>query len=1185
MVTMDLAPSVPSSSSLQSHCIQANNNNQNCCTFTNHRQFYIRFLFNSALIHHSGTSAARAVKDFPTKKPHWNSHGNNIISLCREGRLKEALGVLDVMEKRGIAVNSNTFVSLLQACTEMKTLTEGKQVHAHIKISALDQNLLLATKLVSMYAVCGSMVDARLVFDKLVKKNVVLWNVMIRGYVGNGFCEEALALYNQMQRAGIQPDNFTFTFVLKACACLSALQEGKEIHFDIVKLGFESDAFVGTALVHMYAKCGSVENARQSFDKVSTRNVVSWNALIAGYTQNGRAMEALAIFHQMQHAGVKPNSATMVTILPACANLSALQQGKGIHDYIIKSGFDSNISVGNALIDMYSKCKSVHSARHMFDGMLERNVISWTAMIAGYAQNGCSGEALKLFRDMQLHRVKSNRITIVSVLPALANLSALQQGKEIHQFIVKSGFLSDVCVGNSLIDMYAKCGRIEIARQLFDNMPKRDVVSWNTLIASYSRHRHGNEALSLFDQMQQADVKPNSITMVSVLSACANLGTLQQGRCIHDYIIRSGFESDASVGTALVAMYFKCGSIENARQLFDKTSDRDVVLWNAMISGYSQNGHANEALTLFNQMQMANVTPDTVTMVGVLQACAHLGVLDQGKWIHGYVIRSGFELDVFIGNSLVAMYAKCGSLDIARNLFDKMFYTDVISWNAMISGYSQNGHAAEALSLFRQILLAGAKPDSVTVVSVLPASAHLATLHQGKSIHGYIIRNGLAWDVSVENSIVNMYAKYGIIEIARHLFDKMSKRDVITWNAIIAGYSQNEQASEALVLFHHMQLADTKPNSITMVSVLQACAHLAALQQGKWIHDCIIKYGFESDVSVANALLTMYAKCGSIEFARQVFDNMCKRDVVSWNAMIMGYGMHGNAEDALALFDQMQQTDLTPDHITFIGVLSACRHGGLVEEGWQYFYCMNRDYCVTPKMEHYACMVDLLGRAGRLNEAHNFVKKMPIEPDASVLGALLGACRIHCNIELAEHVSKYLFELEPKNAGNYVLLSNIYAAAGRWADVAMVRTMLKDRELKKTPGCSRIEIKNRIHTFLAGDRSHPQSKKIYAMLESLDELMKKAGYVPDTSYVLHDVEDKEKEYVLFSHSEKLAIAFGLISTNPGTPIQITKNLRVCGDCHSATKYISKISMREIIVRDSNRFHHFRDGLCSCGDFW
>eukprot|EP01018_Ginkgo_biloba_P034075 Gb_04450 [translate_table: standard] len=570
------------------------------------------------------------------------------------------------------------------------------------------------------------------------------------------------------------------------------------------------------------------------------------------------------------------------------------------------------------------------------------------------------------------------------------------------------------------------------------------------------------------------------------------------------------------------------------------------------------------------------------SLLQALQACTDVKALNK---LHAYMLVTGFDQNIYLATKLVSMYAMCGSLENARLVFDQIHKPNIFLWNAMIRAYAWGGFCEEALTLFYQMQQAGIHPDKFTFPFVLKACANLSALQQSKQIHGQIVRSSLLSDLYVGNALVGVYAKCGMMENAHQLFDKMPQRDVVSWTAMIAGYAQNGHPSEALMFFHQMQRAGVKPNRVTILSVLPACADLASLQQGKDIHDYILKNEFESDVSVGTALINMYAKCGSIEMARQLFDNMSKRDVISWSAMIAAYGMHGHGEDALKLFSQMQQSGMKPNRITFVSVLSACSHAGLVDEGWQYFNSMSQDYCITPMVEHYTCMVDLLGRAGHLEEAQEFIKKMPLEPDVGVWGALLSACRIHCNIDLGEHVAKHLLDLDPKNAGYCVLLSNIYAATGRFEDVTKVRNVMKDRGLKKTPGCTWIEVDNRIHEFFVGDRSHPQSEKIYAMLETLAGKMKEAGYVPNTEFVLHDVEEEVKEHMLGTHSEKLAIAFGLINISPGTPIRITKNLRVCGDCHTATKFISKIVEQEIIVRDANRFHHFRDGLCSCGDYW
>eukprot|EP01018_Ginkgo_biloba_P012913 Gb_21937 [translate_table: standard] len=634
--------------------------------------------------------------------------------------------------------------------------------------------------------------------------------------------------------------------------------------------------------------------------------------------------------------------------------------------------------------------------------------------------------------------------TYACLLQMCIKKKALSQGRVLHTHMNEIGFMPDVFLGNTLANMYAKCGSLVDARRVFDKMPKRDVVSWTAMIASYSSHGYAEEALTLFNQMQQAGIQPNQFTFTSVLPACAKLAALGKGMELHEEIIRSGFHSHVFVANALIDMYAKCGRIRSSRNLFDKMHQRDVVSWNAMmagylhnrdvdealkvfqempernvvswtamIAGYVQHGQDVEALQLFRQMQEAGVRPKPNTFVSLLPACAKLVNLENGMELHEEIIRSGFQSHVSVANALIDMYAKCGGIDNARKLFDKMQQRDVVSWTVMIAGYAQNEDMEEAQKLFQE----------------------------------------------------------------------MPEKNAVSWTAIIAGYVQNGQGVNALHLFQQMQLQGVKPTPSTFARVLSACADLAALEQGMEIHEDIIKNGLQSELFVENALIDMYAKCGSIETAREVFDKMHQRDVISWTAMIGGYAMHGCGNEALKLFEQMQHSGMNPDQITLVCILSACCHAGLVEEGCHYFDCMSQYYQITPSIKHYVCMVDILGRAGHLDEALDIINKMPMEPGVSVWSCLLGACRMHNNIELGEHVAEQLFELDPQNSAPFVLLSNIYAAAGRWEDSENVWRMMKDRRIKKMPGCSWIEVNKQVHAFLVGDMSHPQTQKIYAKLE------------------------------------------------------------------------------------------------------
>jgi pentatricopeptide repeat protein len=513
-----------------------------------------------------------------------------------------------------------------------------------------------------------------------------------------------------------------------------------------------------------------------------------------------------------------------------------------------------------------------------------------------------------------------------------------------------------------------------------------------------------------------------------------------------------------------------------------------------------------ESIHILHLMNCRGIQPDSQTYDCLMQSCLNLKSVQEAKIVHSHMIGTGINREVCLNNKLMSMYAKFGSLGDARLVFDEMPERSVVSWTTMIAAYTRHRLCEDALKLFYQMQRMGIRPDQFTFASVLPAIANLVALQQGKKVHDEINRSGFLSNVFVGSALVDMYVKCGSVEDAREVFDKMTERNVVTWTAIMAGYVQVERLEEALKLFTEMLVFGMKPDSGVFTAVLPACAKLAALQAGMCVHEEIIRSGFHSDVFVGSALVDMYAKCGSIEDARKVFDKMSKRDVVLWTAMIVGYAMHGCSKEALQLFEQMERRGVKPNNVTFVGLLSACCHAGLVDDGCQYFDSMSQDYHISPTVEHYCCMVDLLGRAGRLNEARDCIYKMPIKPNVAVWRSLLGACRLHSNIKLGEWAAKHLIELEPENAANYVLLSNIYATLGWWNDLEKVRKIMKDKKVKKNPGCSWIELDNKIHTFIVEDRSHPQTHEIYRELERLSRKMKDAGYVPDTNFVLHDLE-------------------------------------------------------------------------------
>ncbi|KAF8408808.1 hypothetical protein HHK36_004877 [Tetracentron sinense] len=539
-----------------------------------------------------------------------------------------------------------------------------------------------------------------------------------------------------------------------------------------------------------------------------------------------------------------------------------------------------------------------------------------------------------------------------------------------------------------------------------------------------------------------------------------------------------------------------------------------------------------------------------------------------------------------MGKHLIfALVSLSGPMSYAHHIFSQIQDPNIFTWNTMIRGYAESENPRPAIQIYHQMHISSIEPDTHTYPFLLKACARLMAVREGEKIHSIAIRNGLESLVFVQNTLVHMYAACGHAESAHKVFELMPERNLVTWNSVINGFALNGRPNEALILFREMGLEGVEPDGFTMVSLLCACAELGALALGRRAHVYMLKAGLNKNVHAGNALIDLYAKCGSIREAHRVFDEMGLKSVVSWTSLIVGLAVNGFGKEALELFEELEKEGLVPSEITFVGVLYACSHCGMVDEGFGYFKRMREEYGIVPKIEHYGCMVDLLGRAGLVREAHEFIQNMPLEPNAVVWRTLLGACTIHGHLALGEAARARLLRLEPKHCGDYVLLSNLYASEKRWSEVQKVRrTMLKEG-VRKTPGHSLVELGNCVHEFVMGDRSHSESKEIYEKLEEITKLLRLEGYVPCTSNVLADIEEEEKENALCYHSEKIAIAFALINTAPRTPIRVVKNLRVCADCHLAIKLISKLFDREIVVRDRSRFHHFKNGSCSCRDYW
>ncbi|XP_066317527.1 pentatricopeptide repeat-containing protein At4g14850-like [Miscanthus floridulus] len=874
------------------------------------------------------------------------------------------------------------------------------------------------------------------------------------------------------------------------------------------------------------------------------------------------------------------------TIGAALARFGAsrsLLTGAHLHSHLLKSGLLAVFS--NHLLSFYSRCRLPSAARAVFDEIPDPCHVSWSSLVTAYSNNGMPRDALWAFRAMRGRGVPCNEFALPVVLKCVPDVWF---GAQVHALAVATRLVQDVFVANALVAMYGGFGMVDEARRMFDESGgERNAVSWNGMISAYVKNDRCRDAIGVFREMVWSGERPNEFGFSCVVNACTGSRDWDTGRQVHGMVVRTGYDKDVFTANALVDMYSKLGDIEMAALVFEKMPVADVVSWNALIAGCVTHWHDHRALELLLQMKSLGVVPNVFTLSSVLKACAGVGAFNLGQQIHGFMIKADADSDEFVAVGLVDMYAKDGFLDDARKVFDFMPRRDLILWNALISGCSHDGRHGEVLSLFHRMRKEGLDLDvnRTTLAAVLKSTASLEAICHTRQVHALAEKIGLLSDSHVINGLIDSYWKCDRLDYAIKVFEESCSDDIISSTSMMTALSQCDHGEDAIKLFVQMLRKGLEPDSFVLSSLLNACASLSAYEQGKQVHAHLIKRQFTSDVFAGNALVYTYAKCGSIEDADMAFSRLPERGVVSWSAMIGGLAQHGHGKRALELFHRMLDEGVAPNNITLTSVLSACNHAGLVDDAKKYFESMKETFGIDRTEEHYACMIDILGRAGKLEDALELVNNMPFQANAAVWGALLGASRVHRDPELGRMAAEELFTLEPEKSGTHVLLANTYASAGMWDEMAKVRKLMKDSNVKKEPAMSWVEIKDKVHTFIVGDKSHPRTRDIYGKLAELGDLMNKAGYVPDVEVDLHDVDRSEKELLLSHHSERLAVAFALISTPSGAPIRVKKNLRICRDCHVAFKFISKIVSREIIIRDINRFHHFTDGTCSCGDYW
>lgn len=691
----------------------------------------------------------------------------------------------------------------------------------------------------------------------------------------------------------------------------------------------------------------------------------------------------------------------------------------------------------------------VLEAKNLFDEIPERDSVSWNTMMSAYFSNGKPDDTLKLFALMSRDSsCVPNLYSFSSVMKACGCLGYLNLAFQLHGLVKKFDIGNDLPIDNSTVDMYIKCGAVDYAEQvflrmqnpslfcwnsmiygyskyfgvekafnIFNRMPERNSVSWSTMISVLSRYGFGNGTLCTFVEMCNQGFRPDSITYASAFSVCAGTCNLEWGTHLHARLLRMELSLDVSIGNGLIDMYAKGGRLDTARRVFNSLTRKDAISWTSLINGVAKFGLEGEAIILFNQMRRASVVPDEFTLVTVLGVFTCQNYLSTGEQFHVYTIKTGTDSSIPVGNALTTMYAKCGNTWNANHIFQFMVRRDIRSWTALLSAFSQAGD----------------------------------------------------------------------IEEAQNVFNKMPERSIVTWNAMISTYNQNGIGEEGLKLYNVMLEEGVKPDWFTFATTISTCADLAMLKLGMQIVAQAEKFGFCSRISVANNVITLYSKCGRTDEARKAFDSIFTKNLISWNAMMAGYAQNGQGKKVIEIFENMISMKCAPDHVSFVSILSGCSHSGLVREGIHYFIKMTKDYCISPTCEHFSCMVNLLGRFGLLEEAKSIIDRLPFKPTLDIWGALLGACRIHSNRRLAEIVLRKLLEHDQAVSASYILLASIYSDAGKVEGIAGLRKLMREKGLRKNPGCSWIEIDNRIHVFMAYDTSHPQIKEIYRVLEEIND--------------------------------------------------------------------------------------------------
>ncbi|XP_010485089.1 PREDICTED: pentatricopeptide repeat-containing protein At5g52850, chloroplastic-like [Camelina sativa] len=858
-----------------------------------------------------------------------------------------------------------------------------------------------------------------------------------------------------------------------------------------------------------------------------------------------------------------------IRILSFCESNSS-RIGLHIHCPVIKFGLLNNLDLCNNLLSLYLKTDSIWNARKLFDEMPQRTVFAWTVMISAYTKSKEFVSAVSLFGEMMASGTHPSEFTFSSVIRSCAGLRDLSHGARVHGSVIKTGFLGNSVIGSSLTDLYSKCGKLKEARELFSSLQNADTISWTMMISSLVEARKWREALQLYFDMIKVGVSPNEFTFVKLLGASSFLG-LEFGKMIHSNIIVRGVPLNVVLKTSLIDFYSRFSLMEDSLRVLNSTGEQDVFLWTSVVSGFVRNLRAKEAIGTFLQMRDLGLQPNNFTYSAILSLCSSIRSLELGKQIHSQMIKVGLEGNTDVGNALVDMYMKCSASEVeALGVFAAMISPNVISWTTLILGLVDHGFEQDCFGLLMEMVAQGVEPNGVTLSGVLRACSKLKSIRQVLEIHGYLLRRHVDGEIIIGNSLVDAYASLNKVDYAWKATRLMDRRDDITYTSLVTRFNELGKYEMALSVISHMFADGIRMDPVSLTGFISASANLGALLNGKHLHCYSEKSGFSSSVSVSNSLVDMYGKCGLLEDAKKVFEEIAMPDVVSWNGMVSALASNGCISSALSAFEDMRMKGFEPDSVTFVILLSACSNGRLTEMGLEYFQSMKDTYNIEPQIEHYVHLVGILGRAGRLEEATGVLETMQLKPNAMIFKTLLRASRYHGNLSLGEDMANKGLALAPSDPAFYILLADLYEESGKPELAQKTRNLMSEKGLGKKPSQSSVEVQGKVHSFVSEDvTTMVKTSGIYAEIESIKEEIKRFG----SSY-------RGNENASF-HSAKQAVVYGFIYASPQAPVHVVKNKILCKDCHDFVSILTRLVDKKITVRDGNQVHIFKNGKCSC----